>query len=269
MNAKPVFIDTNILFYGHDKDAGEKHEKALQAILLAWTGGVRSSRKSFPGKFFAPLAVDPLYLRRPFRGKVARIIFGGVDVDKRPALGIDFPNFRFVGKDDVGKMIERPDPLFGKYLPDVVRTPGGIDGTERLDLVLPYRHCAVPPRTWGSITGRGGGQLEEVFRDSGQEKRRVRGCDKSEVSCSVVEARQEGAEDTGVGFRVLHDPAPGVHCRIEFRPVDDEKYFVEQRGKNIDFVLDKGLALDRQHPFLSAVYAQPLAAGENYCGGHS
>ncbi len=41
MNAKPVFIDTNILFYAHDKDAGEKHEKALQAVLRAWSGGVR------------------------------------------------------------------------------------------------------------------------------------------------------------------------------------------------------------------------------------
>jgi predicted nucleic acid-binding protein len=37
MNATDIFIDTNILFYAHDCDAGDKHLKASQLISEIWT----------------------------------------------------------------------------------------------------------------------------------------------------------------------------------------------------------------------------------------
>jgi predicted nucleic acid-binding protein len=40
MNPKRVFIDTNILFYAHDVDAGLKHQRAAGVVLSAWEGKV-------------------------------------------------------------------------------------------------------------------------------------------------------------------------------------------------------------------------------------
>ena len=37
MKAVDVFVDTNILLYAHDLDAGEKHVKALNLIQCLWT----------------------------------------------------------------------------------------------------------------------------------------------------------------------------------------------------------------------------------------
>ncbi len=36
-----VFIDTNVLVYAHDRDAGEKHEKAAALIAGFWERGER------------------------------------------------------------------------------------------------------------------------------------------------------------------------------------------------------------------------------------
>ena len=36
MNAIDVFIDTNILLYAHDRDAGPKHDKARDLICRLW-----------------------------------------------------------------------------------------------------------------------------------------------------------------------------------------------------------------------------------------
>lgn len=36
MSASPVFVDTNILVYAHDRDAGEKHRIAREKIASLW-----------------------------------------------------------------------------------------------------------------------------------------------------------------------------------------------------------------------------------------
>ncbi len=36
MSARHVFIDTNILVYAHDVDAGDKHERAKEKVREAW-----------------------------------------------------------------------------------------------------------------------------------------------------------------------------------------------------------------------------------------
>ncbi len=36
MSDKPVFVDTNILFYAHDRSAGEKHGRAKELIKRLW-----------------------------------------------------------------------------------------------------------------------------------------------------------------------------------------------------------------------------------------
>jgi predicted nucleic acid-binding protein len=36
MSADPVFVDTNILVYAHDKDAGEKHRTARDKVESLW-----------------------------------------------------------------------------------------------------------------------------------------------------------------------------------------------------------------------------------------
>lgn len=36
MSDKPIFVDTNLLVYAHDKDAGAKHRKACTLIADLW-----------------------------------------------------------------------------------------------------------------------------------------------------------------------------------------------------------------------------------------
>ena len=43
MNGKKVFVDTNILVYAHDRDAGERHERARQLIDDLWNFPVVSA----------------------------------------------------------------------------------------------------------------------------------------------------------------------------------------------------------------------------------
>jgi predicted nucleic acid-binding protein len=43
MNDKQVFVDTNILVYAHDKDAGIKHQKAKAAIESLWNRPIMPS----------------------------------------------------------------------------------------------------------------------------------------------------------------------------------------------------------------------------------
>ncbi len=38
MKVKQIFLDTNILLYAYDNDAGEKHRIAAKLILSAWDG---------------------------------------------------------------------------------------------------------------------------------------------------------------------------------------------------------------------------------------
>jgi predicted nucleic acid-binding protein len=40
MNAERVFIDTNILLYAHDLDAGARHKAAAESLMKAWDGRV-------------------------------------------------------------------------------------------------------------------------------------------------------------------------------------------------------------------------------------
>lgn len=37
MSAEHVFVDTNILVYAHDSDAGQKHEKAKSLVKSLWS----------------------------------------------------------------------------------------------------------------------------------------------------------------------------------------------------------------------------------------
>jgi predicted nucleic acid-binding protein len=39
MPVPKYFIDTNVLFYAHDSDAGDKHRVAKDLLLKAWDGG--------------------------------------------------------------------------------------------------------------------------------------------------------------------------------------------------------------------------------------
>jgi predicted nucleic acid-binding protein len=43
MNGKRVFVDTNIIVYAHDADAGEKHLAAKELLLRLWDGNILPS----------------------------------------------------------------------------------------------------------------------------------------------------------------------------------------------------------------------------------
>lgn len=36
MSVDHIFVDTNILFYAHDRDAGERHQTAKERVLWLW-----------------------------------------------------------------------------------------------------------------------------------------------------------------------------------------------------------------------------------------
>ena len=40
MKDAPTFVDTNILVYGHDRSAGQKHERAARILLDLWETGL-------------------------------------------------------------------------------------------------------------------------------------------------------------------------------------------------------------------------------------
>ena len=40
-----VFVDTNILVYAHDRDAGRKHARARDLVKKAWLSETRSANR--------------------------------------------------------------------------------------------------------------------------------------------------------------------------------------------------------------------------------
>jgi len=55
MNGDKVFVDTNVIVYAYDKDAGEKHRVAAEIMKDLWRSGLGTISTQILQEFFVTL----------------------------------------------------------------------------------------------------------------------------------------------------------------------------------------------------------------------